>query len=268
MAGLGRGRGWTIGAALALCASARADEGVQKVLDCMRANLPPTLRVERIELENTDRNGGSRLLRGRLYAMRERKGGGEGLVRASLRIEAPDYLAGASYLVREAPPGAEDEMYVFLPSVNRVRRVIGDAGYDSLLGTNFSYVDFKQLESAFGGAPAVLEASQAVEQRPAWVLAFKAQPGATSGYSAIRAWIDQRSCVAVKVDFLQGAAVRKELTVPAAALKQSGGWWYPARATMRDLHDNTSTELRVLGVDSSDELPSRLFDPRLFQLGK
>jgi len=255
-------------AALVLCAPARADEGVQKVLDCMRANLPPTLRVEHIELENTDRNGGSRLLRGRLYAMRERKGGNEGLVRASLRIESPDYLAGASYLVRESAAGAEDEMYVFLPSVNRVRRVVGDAGYDSLLGTNFSYVDFKQLESAFGGAPAVLEAPQALEQRPAWVVSFKAQAGATSGYSAIRAWIDQQSCVAVKVDFLQGAAVRKELTVPAAALKQSGSWWYPARATMRDLHDNTSTELRVLGVDSSDELPSRLFDARLFHLGK
>lgn len=262
-----RGLGiWMAG--LALAAPVRADDALQKVLDCMHANLPPTLRVEHIELENTDRGGSTRTLKGRLYAMREARGEAAGLARATLRIESPDYLAGAAYLVRQGKPGAEDEMYVFLPSVNRVRRVIGDAGYDSMLGTNFSYVDFKQLESAFGGAPATLEASQVVEQRPAWVISFKAQPGVAAGYSAIRTWIDQKSCVALKVDFYEGTGVRKELTAPAAALKQSGSYWYPGRATMRDLRDGTSTELRILDVNSSEELPSRLFDARLFQLGK
>ena len=259
-----RGLGMAAAMGLALAAPARADDSLQKVIDCMHANLPPSLRVEHIELENTDRSGGTRTLRGRLYAMRD----GAGLTRATLRIESPDYLAGASYLLREAKAGGEDEMYVFLPSVNRVRRVVGDAGYDSMLGTNFSYIDFKQLESAFGGAPATLEPVQTVEQRPAWVVSFKATPGVASGYSTIRAWIDQKSCVAVKVDFYEGASPRKELTVPAAALKQSGNYWYPGRATMRDLRDNTSTELRILDVNSSDELPSRLFDEKLFHLGK
>ncbi len=264
-----RGWGMVVAAAgLALGAPARADDALQKVLDCMHANLPPSLRVEHVELENTDRSGSTRTLKGRLYAMRESKGDSEGLMRATLRIESPDYLAGAAYLVRQGKPGAEDEMYVFLPSVNRVRRVVGDAGYDSMLGTNFSYVDFKQLESAFGGAPATLEASQTLEQRPAWVVSFKAQPGAATGYSAIRAWIDQKTCVALKVDFYEGANLRKELSAPAAALKQTGSYWYPGRATMRDLHDGTSTELRILDVSSSDELPTRLFDARLFHLGK
>jgi hypothetical protein len=49
-----------------------------------------------------------------------------------LRVQAPDYLAGMSWLLREAKPGEEDQMYLFLPPVNRVRRVIGDAGYDSI----------------------------------------------------------------------------------------------------------------------------------------
>ena len=256
------------GLALLLSVPARADEALQKVFDCMQANLPPTLRVQHIELENSDRSGSSRLLKGRLYAMRQKNGDGEGLVRAMLHIDVPDYLAGAAYLVRQGKPGAEDEMYVFLPSVNRVRRVIGDAGYDSLLGTNFSYVDFKQLENGFGGAPATLEAPQQIEQRPAYVISFKAQPGAAGGYSAIRSWVDQKTCVVLKADFYDGSAVRKEFTAPAAALRQSGVYWYLSQGQMRDLHDGTTTQLRILDVSSSEELPTRLFDARLFYLGK
>jgi hypothetical protein len=256
---------WKMGLAMvALAVPAAADDSLQKVQACMHANLPPSLQVQQVELENTDRSGAARTLRGRLYAMRN----GQGLFRTTLRIEAPDYLAGAAYLVREGAPGAEDEMYVFLPSVNRVRRVVGDAGYDAMLGTNFSYYDFKQLEGAFSGAPATLEQAQTLEQGPAWGVSFKAQPGAASGYTLIRSWIDQKSCTTVKVDFYEGAKVRKELTVPAGALKQSGVYWYPARATMRDLRDNTSTELRILDVNSSSEPPSRLFDAQLFHVGR
>jgi hypothetical protein len=252
------------GAALALAAlPSAADEALQKVLDCMAANVPPTLHVEPMELESTDRGGGSRTLKGRLYAMRDK----DGLVRANLHIDAPDYLAGAAYLLRQGKPGTEDEMYVFLPSVNRVRRVVGDAGYDSLLGTDFSYVDLKQMQSAFGGAAATLEAPQALEQRPAYVLSFKSQPGTPSPYSLVRMWVDQKTCVAVKADFYQNDTVSKQLSAPAAALRQSGRYWYLGQAQMRDLQKGTSSQLRVLGVDSTDELPTRLFEPRLFYLG-
>jgi hypothetical protein len=264
---------WTMGlmgslGLLALGAPVRADDDLQKVQACMQANVPPTLQMRQMELESTDKTGATRLLRGRLYAMRDDHGPTPGLFRATLRIEAPDYLAGAAYLVREGAPGGEDEMYVFLPSVHRVRRVVGDAGYDSMLGTNFSYIDFKQLEGAFAGVPATLEAPQTLEQGPAWVVSFKAQPGNGGGYTQIRSWVDQRSCTTVKVDFYEGAKVRKELTVPADALKQSERYWYPARAIMRDLREGTSTELRILGVNSSAELPGELFDAQQFHVAK
>jgi hypothetical protein len=255
-------------AGLAMAGPALADGGADKVLACVRANLPPSLRVQHIELETTDRSGADRTLSGKLYAMRDTRGGGDGLMRVMLRIDGPDYLAGASYLMRQGQPGEGDEMYVFLPSVNRVRRVIGDAGYDSLLGTDFSYVDFRQIEGAFAGAPALLEASQDVDQRQADVLWFKSAPKSSGGYSSIHAWIDRQACVAVKVEFYEGQTLRKVLTAPAAGLSHSGNSWYPSQAEMRDLRDGTSTRLRLREVSSDGELPLRLFDPHLFQYGK
>ncbi len=247
---------------LAETASAAPDAATQKVLDCMRANIPPTVRIQQIELAATDRGGGARTLKGHIYAMNDK-----GLIRASMRIEQPNDLSGAGYLVRESQPGHDDEMYMYLPSINRVRRINGSSADGPLLGTDFSYNDVKQLENAFDGSEPVLEAPSQIENHPVYVMLLKTKPTQDSRYTTMRSWVDQKSCVALKVDFYEGDKLRKQLTAPASALQQSGKYWYLSQAEMHDLKENTSTTLRVLGVSSGNELPSRYFDPHAFYLG-
>lgn len=238
-----------------------ADDAVQKILDCMRANIPQTLRVQEIELNATDRGGGARTLKGKLFAMNDK-----GLIRAMLRVSAPSDLSGAAYLMRETAEGKSDEMYMFLPALNRVRRISGASAEGSLLGTDFSYNDVRQMETAFGGAQPTLEKPAQIENRAVNVLSVKIKPGDSARYSAMRSWVDQKTCVALKVDFLEGDKPRKELTAPAAGLTQAGNYWYPAQVMMHDLKDNTSTTLKVVGLSSGD-LASRYFDPHSFYLG-
>jgi len=242
-------------------ASARADAAVDKLLQCMRANVPPTLRIQDIELQATDRAGGARKLKGKLYAMRDK-----GLLRATVRIDLPSDLAGASYLMRETE-AHNNEMYMFLPALNRVRRIAGASADGSFLGTDFSYNDVKEIENAFGDDDATLEKPEQIEQRPVDVLSFKPKPDQSSRYSLLRAWIDRKTCVALKVDFFEGETLRKELSAPVAALQQSGTYWYLSEALMRDLKDQTSTALRVVGVSSGAGLAGRYFDPFSFYLG-
>jgi outer membrane lipoprotein-sorting protein len=243
-------------------AGAAADAELQKVVDCMRANVPSSVRIQEIELDVTDRSGSPRTLKGRLFAMTE-----NGLIRASLRISSPSDLSGAGYLVRETPPDHGDQMYMYLPSMNRVRRISGGSADGAMLGTDFSYNDIKQIESAFDGSEPVLEAPAAIENRPVYVLRLKTKPAQDSRYTTMRSWIDQKSCVALKVDFYEGDKVSKELTAPASALQQSGKYWYLSQMQMRDLKENTATTLKVLGVTSGTDLPSRYFDPNAFYLG-
>lgn len=243
--------------------TAQAAEPAQPLLDCMRANVPPTLRIQEVEMTATDRSGGERVLKGRLFALRE-----DGLVRAVLRISAPSDLRGAAYLLRETPEaGRSDEMYMFLPSLNRVRRITGASADGALLGTDFSYNDIKQLQNAFGGSAVTLEKPEVIDQHPVKVLLLSSKPGQSSRYSRVRAWVDEKSCVALKVDFYEGDTARKELTAPAASLNKAANYWYVSEATMRDLKEGTQTRLKVVGVSSGDELPNRLFDPHSFYLG-
>jgi hypothetical protein len=254
--------------ALSVLVPAHAQEGVQAVVDCMRANVPPALRVQQIEFSVTDRTGATRSLKGKLYGMLEKTPDGGGLVRAMLRMESPESVAGAAYLVREAADSPTEGMFVYLPAFKRVRRVTGSFGEadGSLLGTNFSYNDFKQLANSFVGSSARLEAPSEIEKRPAHVVSFKPLPGASSGYSAVRTWVDQKTCVPLKADFYVGDAVRKRLTAQPSALQQSGNFWYLSQVEMRDVLTGTRTVLITGKVTGAKELPGRYFDPNLFYL--
>ena len=252
---------------LGLCSLAHADDA-QKVLDCMRSNLPSSLRVQNVELTTTGQSAGTRVLRGKLYGLRENnKGGGASHVRAMLRVQDPANLAGSAFLLREAAKLSDQGMYVYLPSVRRVRRITGEFADGALLGSAFSYQDFKQLQNAFDGLSTTQEAPQVLEQRPVYVLSSTPVAGASSAYGRIRSWVDQQTCMPLKVEFYQNKSLRKQLTIPAAALKQSNNYWYASEVSIHDFKDGSSSQLRVLGVDGGGKLSKNYFDPGLFYLG-
>ena len=245
---------------LLLPLSAWAGPAEDQLLACMRANIPPTLSIREFELKSFDRAGGERLLKGRLYAKREND-----KLRATLRLTAPADMNGAAYLMKEG--SKQDEMYVFLPALNRVRRIQGAAGDGPLFGTDLSYADIKQINSAFAGAAPALEGREKLEGRDASVLTVKPHAENGSRTTRIRAVVDQTTCVALRVEFFEGSSLRKRLTSPAASLTKAGNYWYAASAEMHDLKTATKTRLNITGVKSGEELANRYFDSRNFHLG-
>jgi hypothetical protein len=183
-----------------------------------------------------------------------------------LRIGAPPELAGASYLVRETEGDRGDEMYMYLPAVNRVRRIAGASADSALLGTDFSYSEVKQIENAFSGGEGRLEKPAEVEHHAVHVLNFRPAAGQTTQYTRLRVYVDQKTCVALRVEFYEGETLRKLLSAPAASLQQSNSYWYFSQAQMKDLKQGTSTQLQVVGVTSGSELPNRYFLPHSFYM--
>lgn len=237
-----------------------ADPALDKVVGCMRANIPQSVRIQTIEITAWDRTGGERALRGKLFGTRESE-----KVRVMVRIEAPTDLAGASYLVREGQ--TSDEMYLYLPSMRKVRRITGASMDGQLWGTDLSYNDIKQVQNAFTGANVTLGADAKVENRAVHVLNIAPRAEDGSRYKAIRASVDAQTCVPLLVEFIDPAGTRKTMTVKASDVKQSGGMWYAAEAEIRDVRNATRTRLRVVGVSNGDKLASRYFNPGTFYIG-
>jgi hypothetical protein len=242
-------------------AAAAGDPALDEIQRCMRANIPQTVRIQTIEIISADRLGGERRLKGKLYGTREKD-----RARVMMRIEAPADLAGAAYLVRETETG--DETYLYLPAVQKVRRISGAQLDGQLWGTDLSYNDLKQLQNAFSGAQAALDSKlEPYEGRAVKGVTFMPRAEDGSRYRSIRAVVDDKTCVALKVEFVEPSGVRKVLTVAPADLRQTAGHWYSKQATMTDVRGGTHTRVVVTGVSAGDKLAGRYFSPQSFYLG-
>lgn len=65
--------------------------------------------------------------------------------RLLIRFSYPNDIRGTSFLVWKHP-SAEDERFLFLPSLGRVRRIAGSEAQESFVGSDFSYEDISGRE--------------------------------------------------------------------------------------------------------------------------
>lgn len=251
-------------ALLPALARAEAPMTLDEWLSCVHATVPSALRAQDVELETRTADGElvERLM-GTLYAQRVESEGAP-RVRATLQVERPEYLSGAAYLVIQSQDFLQDGVYVYLPSVRRVRQVTGTFADGALLGTSFSYYDFKPLAGAFGGSALESEGTDVIEQRPVRVLSFRPTDADRTDYTRVRAWVDQATCLPLRMEFFEGDRVRKRLTASASALREADGQAYLSAATMEDLRDRRVTTFRSLEVQTGLPLSATLFDPQRF----
>ncbi|MGQ0618341.1 MAG: outer membrane lipoprotein-sorting protein [Panacagrimonas sp.] len=250
------------GVCLLAAAPAQAVDSIERIEACMRANLPTTVQVRDFELVSTDKTGGTRTLAGKLHARLE-----NGLINATMRVEQPPDLRGAAYLVREAKADKDEEVYVYLPALQKVRRVNGGMKDSPLFGTDLSYADIKQLAYAFTGETLKLEKEDTLEKRPMWLLSMAPDPAHGARFDKVLAWIDQKTCMVLKAEFLSDGTVRKRFASAAKFLVQSGPHWYFSEGRVEDLQEKTFTDVRILDVTSGKDLADRLFNPRMFYVG-
>lgn len=251
-------RGWWM-AVLALPSMALAAPAApDPVVRCMTENLPRSVRVQEVEVTTWDRAGQERLMKGRIFGARDDDRG-----RLMARVEYPGDLAGTAFLLREAASG-KSEMYVYLPSTNRVKRLTGSNMNGKLWGTDFSYNEFSRIASAFAGGKVEARATVQHNGRSAHELTLTPPPAERDPYDQIRVLVDAQSCVPLMAEFRKGARLRKVLSVPADALRQAGQHWYAAELQLRDVVEGTRTRLRVLGVTAGSRLSKGHFHPQQF----
>jgi hypothetical protein len=93
----------------------------------------------RLEMSMTlfDRQGRTRERRLTVTTLRASAARGD---RVLVRFEAPNDIKGTGLLVWEHPT-AEDERFLYLPALGRVRRIAGTEKQESFVGSDFSYED-------------------------------------------------------------------------------------------------------------------------------
>jgi hypothetical protein len=244
-----------VAALLTICSLASgAAEIPQVIKSCMQRNLPETTSAQSIELRARDRSGYEQVLEADVYWKRY----AEDQARVMMYFREPVDIRGARFLVVEKQP--QNDMYIYMPSLFKVRRVTSRNISNSIMGTDFSYEDFERIQGVLSDIHAEQFPDDTLAGRPVYVL--MSYPDESSGYVKVATYIDKESCVPLKTEFYEsGHELRKQLTVDPAAIQHQAGISYPRELVVKDLKQNTETRLIVHNVNVGAELNGDLFDP-------
>ncbi len=246
--------GLLVGLLLALPAQAIRDEAALRA--CLRANASEGSLSQDIAITQTDASGTIKRLSGHWYWQR-----GEPDQRAMLKLAAPPDLAGASYLFLKK--SGREEFYLYLPSVRKVRKVVGATVAQSLFGSGLSAFDLKFLFSGLSGGQFSYVGPDKVGGRPGerWRYLPPSDPNIL--YDRADLIIDDVWCLPLKAE-LYGGVPWKTLTVDPLSVVQVDGRWRAGRVLMQDLREGSRSEIRLGTEQTGHALPSALFDPGKF----
>jgi hypothetical protein len=218
-----------------------------------------------LQLALYDRHGRARQRALTLLSLRG-KGKTEG-DKVLTRFTRPEDIRGTSFLVWEDPAG-EDERFLYLPSLGRVRRIAGSEAQESFVGTDFTYEDIGGREfddytyelldenatwTAPGGA-----------SQPVYRLEFR-RKDAKAKYPRVVSLVT-RDFVVVAADVFNRRDEREKV-YSIGRLEKVQGIWTVLEAEMSNLMDRTRTTLKIESIDYNVGLSDAEFSRRELERG-
>ena len=191
--------------------------------------------------------------------------------RRLIRFNYPNDIRGTSFLVWEHP-SAEDERFLFLPSLGRVRRIAGSETQDSFVGSDFTYEDIggRELDEytyAFSGpdGEAATWNEPGGQPRPAWRLESK-RKDSSAQFPRVVSLVLKDIFVVVQADVFNRRNERQKIYT-VRRLEQIEGIWTVMDSEMANASEKTRTGLVVERADYNVGLKDADFSRRELERG-
>jgi hypothetical protein len=173
--------------------------------------------------------------------------------RTLVRFSYPNDIKGTGFLVWEHP-GADDERFLYLPSLGRVRRIAASEAQESFVGSDFTYEDIggRQLE----------DYTYRLIEDAGRTTAWKAPDGAThqvytlesrsraenARYPRVVSLVRQDNFIVVRAEiYNRRGEVQK--TFEAVKVEKVGAYWTTLEMRITDALQRTRTELILEKVE-------------------
>lgn len=188
------------------------------------------------------------------------------------RFTYPNDIRGTGFLVWERP-GAEDERFLYLPSLGRVRRIAGAETQESFVGSDFTYEDiggreFDEYTYAFAGADGTSASwtpPSGGAPQPAWRLESR-RKDATADFPRVVSLVLKDTLVVVYADVFNRRDERQKVYT-VRRLDRAGGIWTVMDSEMSNALEKTRTELAVESIDYNVGLTEADFSRRALERG-
>ena len=165
------------------------------------------------------------------------------------RFTHPADIAGTGFLVWEhkgpaaAPTEGEDERFLYLPSLSRVRRIAGSEAQESFVGSDFTYEDIGGREFDDYTYTLVNLGGDTAANGTAYTLESRSK-NPSARFPRVVSTIRKDNFVVIHAEIF---SKRDELqkVFEASRVEKVGKYWTVMAMTMKDLGQKTRTEMLV-----------------------
>ncbi len=211
---------------------------------------PSRPSVRDLEIVSTDAKGTKTS-----FKAAQVNGGTNGERHMLIVIQEPFDSKGVAFLASEQP-NEPMLLHVYLPTIKKVKKIIGMSVYDSFLATDFTYADIVFVPEQ---EPCRLLGDEQLEG----VKTYKLEETVTQDkavYSRIVTWIAADTKLPLRRDYFDraGKIWKRELFKNIVVID---GMPTPMNIVMKDLQNNSTTEVKVGSVKNDGNVSDELFMP-------
>jgi len=182
-----------------------------------------------------------------------------------MEFKSPATVKGTRFLQIEQD-GRNDDQWIFLPALGRVRRIAASEGNASFMGSDFTYDDMK-LQSGHGDREHQLLREERTGKFDCYVVESRSKDGSDSQYAKLISWITKEHFIPVQVEFYDknDGELLKVLTTDEN-IEKIDGIWTVFDTKIENIRENHRTRLTTLR--NAEGLPfieyNKTIDPRRF----
>ena len=222
-------------------------------------------RVQRLHLRIIDRRGGERQRDLVIYLKKYP----EERTRTLVFFESPPDVKGVGML-QWADPHAQDQQWLYVPELKRVRQIGAGAKQESFAGTDFSFDDLAIMSQITdwteADARAELVGTESLDGQPCHVIQFT-PVGKALTYGRIVIWLRTADLVVLRYSMHDGAG-RRQKVLSLSDLRPVGTIPSAFRMEMQNVGAGSRTAVEFSDIKYNVGLADDLFTQRALERGQ
>ena len=180
----------------------------------------------------------------------------EGETRSLIRFTEPADITDTGMLTLDNP-GQESSQWVYLPALDRARRISSSRKGGHFVGSDLYYEDL-QKRDVNKDHHRILGKGKVGKIVTTKLESIPVDPD-NSAYSKRISWIHAKTLIPLQVDYFKAYSEQAVKRLKVTKIKKIQGYWTVLDSSMTDLDDDKQTRMITETIRYDQELPEKLF---------
>jgi hypothetical protein len=172
-----------------------------------------------------------------------------------LRFISPADIQGTGFLAVEDGQGGTAQ-FLYLPALNRTRRIVAGQKSRSFVNTDFTYEDMERRP--VDDSDHVIVGDESLNNVQCWIMESRPKAGKDSQYSMVRTWVARDMLLPLRVDFFTGGDTPTKRYL-VLQLENIQDIWTETKVVMEDLHSGHKTIMETQGIQYNTGISDSTF---------